>query len=87
MEQGIVNTQAGPHVIHYTVDGEAQETTSRELTPRQIITNAGLNPEERYLVEVKGRHQESFQNRMDEPIHMHEDQKFVTVFTGPVPVS
>lgn len=76
-----------PHVIHYTVDGEPQETRERELTPRQIIVNAGLNPEERYLVKIEGRHQESYKDRMDEPIRLHEKVKFVTVFTGPVPVA
>lgn len=85
MEESV--TSVKPHLIHYTVDGEPQETTSHELTPRQIIKNAGLNPDERYLVEVKGHHQESLKDKMDVPIHMHEHQKFVTVFTGPVPVS
>lgn len=75
------------HVIHYTVDGEPQETTEQQLTPRQIITNAGLNPDERYLVEIKGRGQISYQGKMDEPISMHEHQTFITVSTGPTPVS
>jgi pyruvate/2-oxoglutarate dehydrogenase complex dihydrolipoamide dehydrogenase (E3) component len=76
-----------PRTIHYTVDGESQETTERTLTPRQIIIAAGLNPAERYLVEIKGKHQESYKDAMDTPIHMHEGQKFVTVFTGPTQVA
>ena len=76
-----------PKTIHYTVDGEPQETTERTLTPRQIIIAAGLNPSERYLVEIKGKHQVSYKDAMDTPIHMHENQKFVTVFTGPTPVA
>jgi len=51
------------------------------------LIRAGLKSEERYLVQIEGRHQESYQNRMDEVIHMHEHQKFVSVFVGPVPVS
>lgn len=78
---------AAAHVIHYTVDGEAQETTERELTPRQIIINAGLNPDERYLVKIDGRHQVSYKDNMNDPIRIHEKEKFVTVFTGPVPVA
>jgi hypothetical protein len=76
-----------PRAIHYTVDGEPQKTTERTLTPRQIIIAAGLNPTERYLVEIKGKHQESYKDAMDAPIHMHEGQKFVTVFTGPTQVA
>ncbi len=75
------------HVIHYTVDGEPQTTTERELTPRQIIKNAGLNPDERYLVEIRGREQVSYKDNPGTPIHLHEHEKFVTVFIGPVPVS
>ena len=75
------------HGIDYTVDGEPQTTLERSLTPRQIITKAGLNPDERYLVQIQGRHQESYQNSPDEPIRLHEHEVFVTVFTGPVPVS
>ena len=75
------------HIIHYTVDGEPQQTMERELTPRQILTSAGLNPAERYLVRIEGKHQESYKDRMDEPIHLHENEKFVTVFTGPVQVA
>ena len=75
------------HVIHYTVDGEPQQTTEHQLTPRQIIANAGLNPAERYLVEIRGNHQVPYKDKMDDPIKLHENQKFVTVFTGPVPVA
>ena len=82
---------SSPHeqtpAIHYTVDGEAQESAERMLTPAQIITNAGLDPGERYLVEIRGHQQVSFKDKMDEPIKLHENQKFVTVFTGPVPVA
>lgn len=76
-----------PKTIHYELDGEPQETSERTLTARQIIINAGLDPSERYLVEIQGRHQKSYKDAMDEPIHMHEGQKFVTVFTGPTQVA
>ena len=81
------HSEAGKHVIQYTVDGEPQETTERELTPRQIILNARLNPDERYLVKIEGRQQVSYKDKMDDPVRIHEREKFVTVFTGPVPVS
>lgn len=74
-------------IIQYTVDGDPQTTREHKLTPRQILANAGLNPAERYLIEIKGKHQESFQTRMDEPIPMHDGEKFISAFIGPVPVS
>ena len=75
------------HVIHYTVGDEPQTTTEKELTPTQIMVNAGINPDENYLVEIRGRHRVSYKDKPNDPIHMHEGQKFVTVFVGPVPVS
>lgn len=79
--------QPAHHVIHYVVNDERQETRERTLTPREIMKHAGINPDENYLVEIKGRTRESYEGRADVPIHMHEHQKFVTVFTGSVPVS
>ena len=76
-----------PHVIHYTVADEPQTTTEHTLTPHQIMSNAGINPDENYLVEIRGRERVSFKDKPNEPIHMHEGQKFVVVFVGPVPVS
>lgn len=76
-----------PHVIHYTVSDEPQTTTERTLTPTQIMTNAGINPDDNYLVEILGRERKSYKDTPNNPIHMHEGQKFVVVFVGPVPVS
>jgi hypothetical protein len=73
--------------IHYTVDDEDQTTTEESLTPKQILSNAGLDPAQYYLVLVQGHHQESYQNRADEKIHMHPNLKFISVFTGSTPVS
>jgi hypothetical protein len=73
--------------IDYSVDGEPQETTLHELTPRQILVNAELDPTLRYLIEVEGNHQVSFKDKMDTPIHLHEKEKFISAFNGPTPVS
>ncbi len=75
------------NTIQYTVDGEAQSTTSHELTPRQILTNAGIDATTHYLVQIEGDHRISYQNEMDKPIHMHEKMKFISVSLGPTPVS
>jgi hypothetical protein len=76
-----------PHVIHYWVGDERQTTTKDTLTPFEIMSNAGINPNENYLVEIRGRQRVSYQDKPDDPIKMHDGQKFVVVFVGPVPVS
>jgi hypothetical protein len=77
-----------PLVIHYTVDGEAQETRERMLTPRQILHHAGIDPATHYLVEIKAHHENvSYEGRPDVEIPMHQHMRFVSVCTGPTPVS
>lgn len=74
--------------IEFTVDGEAVETTERERTPRQILTLAGLDPAQHYLVLVKGgRPETSYETTPDAPIHLHPGIEFASVFTGPTHVS
>lgn len=75
------------HVIHYTVDGEPQETTARELTANQILENAGLTVADHYLIQIKGKHRESYQDHGEQLIHLHEHATFISVFIGPTPVS
>lgn len=76
----------GP-TFRYTVDGEPQETHDHELTPNEIVRLAGLNPDERCLVEIRGKDQIPYKDAMSSPIKIHSNQKFITVFCGPVPVS
>jgi len=70
----------------YSVDGEAQTTTEHELTAGQILKNAGLDPAQRYLIELVGAEQKKYTDP-NTVVHMHEHQKFVSAFIGPVPVS
>jgi hypothetical protein len=70
----------------YTVDGTAQSTTEHELTPNQILTNAGIDSSTHYLVQIIGREKKSYQGNND-PIHMHEHMTFISVSTSPTPVS
>ena len=66
--------------------GEKQVVTPRRTTPRDLMIKAGLDPDERQLVRVKGKHQESFEDP-DQQITVHEGEKFITVSTGNTPVS
>jgi hypothetical protein len=78
---------AAIHFIEYTVDDEKQKTSHRNLTPREILKNAGINSDNHYLVQLEGHHQKSYKDHPDEPIEMHEHMKFISVSTGPTPVS
>jgi hypothetical protein len=73
--------------FQYTVDDEPQATTEHVLSARQILQKAGIDPVTHYLVQIEGQHQHSYKDTPDEPIHMHEKMKFVSVFSGPTPVS
>lgn len=75
------------HIIHYTVDDEKQTTKAHELTPTQILQHAGIDPTSHYLVQLDGHHRISYQNEPNKEIHMHEHMKFISVSTGPTPVS
>jgi hypothetical protein len=73
--------------ITLTVDGERVTTHEDLLTPNQILTLAQVDPTSHYLVEIKGRHQTSYQDRGDEQIRVHDGDVFVSVSTGPTPTS
>lgn len=76
-----------PHAVTFTVDDEAVTTEDRDLTPVEIMALAGVDPATHYLVKVEGRHQVSYEATPDEPIKVHNNEVFVTVSTGPTPVS
>lgn len=83
-----MNTQRKPHEIEFTVDDETLQTTERELTPRQILELAELDPAEHYLVLVKhGKPHTSYETTPDTPIRLHPGVEFASVFTGPTHVS
>ena len=75
------------HSIDFTVDGEGLTTVQRELTPRRIMEMASIDPQTHYLVQIEGRHRESYQGKDDILVHIRDDARFITVSTGPTPVS
>jgi hypothetical protein len=75
------------HVIEYIVDGEPERTNERVLTPTQILRHAKIDPSTHYLIQIEGEHQESYQGKPETPIHMHPHMNFISVSTGPTPVS
>jgi len=65
-------------LLHYTVDGEEEATTQEEMTPRDILESAGVDPDTHYLVSVGGDRRHEFRDRPDAPISLHEHSKFVS---------
>ena len=76
-----------PQTTTFIVDGERVSTEERVLTPVQIMELAEVDPATNYLVRIEGRHQISYKDRPNEEVEVHEDETFVTVSTGPTPVS
>lgn len=74
------------NAIDYTVDGAPQETAEARLTVREILRRAGLDPQNHYLVELRGANQIDHKD-LDEQLHIHEKEQFISVFTGPTPLS
>lgn len=73
--------------FNYTVDDEQQSTELHQMTPTQILTNAGIDPNTHYLVQIHGNSKISYENKPNEIIHMHQHMKFISISTGPTPVS
>jgi hypothetical protein len=76
-----------PQEIEFTVDGETVTTTEHELTPVQIMELAGVDSATHYLKEIRGQQQISFKDTPNEPIHVHNNQRFITNSLEPTPVS
>lgn len=77
-----------PKQIHYTVDMEAQETSHHRLTPVQIMSKANVDSKTHYLIRLIGRQdQESYKDKPEEQIHLHNGMKFTTASLEPVTVS
>jgi hypothetical protein len=74
------------HPVRFTEDGEPLEIETDSLTMSEILALVGKKPDEWYLVEKVGREQKTFRDP-DQQITITEGAQFVSVFTGPTPVS
>ncbi len=81
------NAERDRSPVEITVDGRSLTLDDPTTTPNEILTFVGLDPTTHYLVRIEGRHQHSFEGRGDEQIRVHPGERFVSVSTGPTPVS
>lgn len=79
--------QGTPDTFAIYVDGEQYVVPKDPQTASQLLTLVGLNPAEYYLKEIHGRASESYKDRAAEPIHLHENARFCSVFMGATTVS
>jgi len=63
------------HEIHFFLDGEPQETDKHK------------DPATHYLVRIEAHRRISYQGKGEEPIKLHDGERFQIVSTGPTPVS
>ncbi len=74
------------HEIRYFVDTEELVATQSRLTVAEILEAAKLDPSTHYLVEIRG-HEQIPRKDIREVLHLHENERFISVSTGPTPVS
>jgi len=58
-----------------------------EMTPNQILVVANMDATTHYLVEIQGVHRTTYENKGNEPIKVHPNAKYSSVFTGATGVS
>ena len=86
--QGVEQFKVKPKKeLKFEVDDERYSTTELELTPVQILTIAGLKPEEYYLKQIIGHQEISFKDKETELINMVHNPRFFSCKKGPATVS
>jgi hypothetical protein len=77
------------HLIHYTVDGEPQESRLHELRATEILEHAGLTPVANYYLIrlLPDGDQKSYKDHPEKEIHLHDGERFISASLAPTPVS
>jgi hypothetical protein len=76
------------HWIHYTIDDEPESTLKHVLTPVEIMTDAGIDPQTNYLEQLVHGHQPiSYKDDPNVKIEMKDGMRFISKPTGSMPVS
>ena len=73
-------------VYVYFVDTEEQVSITDHRTVLEILTDARIDPATHYLVELRGHEQIELRD-LKQTIHLREHEKFISIYSGPTPVS
>ncbi len=78
----------GKPAVEFEIDGEAYETRERDLTAGEVLGYAGKSFGTHYLVELLGRGGQQREYRIaSDAVNVHPGSRFLTVSTGPTPVT
>lgn len=70
-----------------SVDGEPVVIPRKDVTPAVILSAAGFQPEDRYLIEIEGQKKTSYRDNPNSEIRVHENQLFITARLAAVGVA
>ena len=74
--------------IHFSVDDEPYVTKDATLTPNYIIKHyAEIDPATCYLVRIKKKENQSFQDKGEKTITVKEKDRFQIILLAPATVS
>ena len=76
-----------PTFFTIEIDGEPYKPPEKTMTANDILSLAGLSPDDYYLIQIKRADRISFQGKGDEKIDLFEGAKFVSQFMGETRVS
>jgi len=85
----IVEHQGQPHPQHavtYFVNGEREESPTRELSVRSILETAGFTPASDFKLKSENP-PEDFGDHYDRVVTIHPNQRFQALHKGPTPTS
>jgi hypothetical protein len=74
-----------PKLIPIFIDGEKHEVADQDLTAADLLALVGKTSSEWYIVYRHGREQKEYHN--GDILHPAPGGKYLTVSTGPTPVS
>jgi hypothetical protein len=75
------------HTVTIVIDNEELPGVPQHTTPNEILRLDGIDPATHYLERIEGRHHESFRDEGDRQITVHDQERFVSLSTGPTPTS
>lgn len=74
------------HEIKYFVNGEEETTSKPELKVKEILEDAGFTPATDYTLASENPPKD-FDSRYEEPVKIHQNERFQAKFKGPTPTS
>ena len=87
-EFGMPHDEQHGHLIHYKVDDEPESTSETVLTPTQIMSSAGIDPQSNYLEQIVPGHDPiPYKDQPNTIIQMRNGMHFISKPIGTMPVS